>query len=231
MSSIASDTFSVLLANFGQTVTHVSRMEVSTSVKALCVQGTLTPLTDNREGRINNNTAQVQLSSMDINGNSYDLDDQGPGDRDALTHAAGQLMGIAVGRRRQSHAFQRRQCAVTALGRRRCLRSQTEFHVLPSRHPWEQCIFLEYHAAFRPGAFDLFATESHRAAGGLQKARQQVQQCSLAAARWADQARKFAGRQIQRNVMQRLRRRVAARGKELRHALEFDQCAHAIRPV
>jgi hypothetical protein len=76
-SSPASDALQVNLQQFGQTVTHRPRTGSVANIRAIFSQGPVTPLTDNRQGRSNENTAQLVMGLKDTSGVVLTLDDQG----------------------------------------------------------------------------------------------------------------------------------------------------------
>jgi hypothetical protein len=113
-------------------------------------------------------------------------------DRDALLHAAGQVMRIGLAEFFQLHERELPARDVFALGLGHALHLEPEGDVAERGAPREQLReILEHHTAVEPVAVDLLAADADLAAGRTEKARDQIEQRGLAAAGGPDDTEKF----------------------------------------
>ncbi|MNZ94607.1 hypothetical protein D3C78_1137200 [compost metagenome] len=126
---------------------------------------------------------------------------QRPGDGDTLHHAAGQLLGVVVGKAAQAHFVDVVIDDVLALRRRHAAPLEAELDVLAHRQPREQRVALEHHAAIRTGAFHLLAADVNLARGRFGQAGGEVQQARLAAARRPHQHSELLVRHLERHLL------------------------------
>jgi hypothetical protein len=104
--------------------------------------------------------------------------------------------------------LQQRQCALARLSQRHALDLHAEDDIVEHGAPRQQQILLQHVADAADGAGGFRAVDQHAATGRFQKARDDVEDRALAAARRADQADETAGRNRKRNRRQRLERAV-----------------------
>ena len=146
-----------------------------------------------------------------------------PSDRDPLAHAAGQLVGIAVGGALQTDQPEILVRAPAALGLRHPAHAHAELDVAARGEPGEQRVFLEHDAAIRTGPVNGLAVETDLAVGGIDETGDQVEQGGLAAPRRADHADHLARRDLERDVLEGPGGRAVGGGEDLRYPLDFDQ--------
>ncbi len=131
-------------------------------------------------------------------------DCQGPGDRDALLHATGELPGPVLGEVRQLNHLQQLHGAGLALGLVPSLQLQREFHVAPDGAPLEQRRLLEGHAVelLLPRLVRGHTGDLHLTLGGLREVGDDAQQRGLAAAGRSDQGDELPGVDREVDVLQ-----------------------------
>ena len=122
---------------------------------------------------------------------------------DALLHAAGQFVGIAVGRMREPGQRQIFAGNLVALGLRHAAHLRTEPDIVEHGFPGEQGKRLEYDTALRAGPNDRLTVEQDLAAGIGNEAGDHVEDRGLAAAGRADDGNELALLDVQRDVMDR----------------------------
>ncbi|MCY1232691.1 hypothetical protein D9M72_451980 [compost metagenome] len=126
----------------------------------------------------------------------------GPGDRHALLHAAGELPGVGPRNAGQAHGLEGLIHQPVALGLRHPLVLQRKFHVVANPHPREQraSVFLEHHGhLFRRTGHPLAVEQDFSLSRGHQ-AGNAFQERGLAGARGANEARQLAGAQVESEV-------------------------------
>ena len=164
--------------------------------------------------------------------------DQGAGDRRALLHAAGQLVGVFVLRALEPDHVQQFQPALAARLRRQTQDFGRQQHVLEDAPPLQQQRLLEHHADIAPGIEGvLAAADPDLAAVMAMQAREQLEHGGLAAAGRPDQRDEFARLDVETHVGDR-KKLLAPRAVDLADAVQADErLAHsgpvgrrAIRP-
>ena len=98
--SAAAEALQTSIAEFGAEVTHRPRTGSPFDVSGIFTQDKMTPLTDNREGRVNSNTGTLLILNTKTDGSSFVLDEQGEfvisGDRWTIANSAGCDGGYVV---------------------------------------------------------------------------------------------------------------------------------------
>ena len=161
----------------------------------------------------------------------------GAGEREALPHAAREVLRMVVGEIAQAHQRHVAAADLGALGCRNAVRRelQAELDVAAHGEPREHAVLLEDHAAIRARPGDRPAVEQHGAAARRDEAGDQVHQRRLAAARGADDGDEFAGSDVEADVVDHAHR-PGRGGKVDLHMVEADarrrrghRGAHAMR--
>ena len=127
--------------------------------------------------------------------------DQRAGDRGALLHAAGQLVGIFVFEAGEADHGQQlaRPLPAFAVGKAKNLRRQQD--VLQHPAPFQQQRLLEHHADVARRVEGMLArADAHLAGVVVVKTRENLQQRRLAATRRADQRHQLAGLDVETRV-------------------------------
>jgi hypothetical protein len=140
-------------------------------------------------------------------------------DRDALLHAAGEFVRIAVGETGQADQVKEMPRDVAPLLWLEPGDVEPELDILRGGAPGKQRILLEYDAAVATGSGDRPAIEQDTAAGRRGEPGQQIEQGGFSAAARADQSEEFAGANVERDVLQRSE--AAARSAALATHHEF----------
>ncbi len=128
---------------------------------------------------------------------------QRPSNRHTLHHAAGQLLGVVVGKPGQADFIDVVIDDLLALSGCHTATLEAELDVLPHRQPGEQRVALEHHAAIRTRPLNLLATDVDFAFRGLIQSGGEVQQTRLAAPRRPDQYGKLLIWHFKRHLIQR----------------------------
>ena len=149
-------------------------------------------------------------------------------DLEAFLHAAGQLLGIEVGKAVQLHQLQilLHQRRPVLLGHTAKLQREVQIvlHTLPAEHR----LCLKHDAALSGGPLDLAAIELTRAGRRLDQSRNNVHQCCLAAAAPANDGHQLTVLNGQVDVVQRPHRSAADRAEVDADVLDLQPAA-AIR--
>src|SRR5579871_5384377 len=125
-------------------------------------------------------------------------------DRDALLHAAGELMRMASAEAFEAHELERILGFRAALGFRHPAQRQRKFDILFRREPGKQARLLEHHAdAVWVGLWDRRATDQDSAGRLLPEPREHHQQCRLAATARPDQHHEPPWLDVERHARQR----------------------------
>jgi hypothetical protein len=127
---------------------------------------------------------------------------QRTGQRDPLPHTAGKLVRSLGAEPAQVHRLEQFLGALTALGLSDATSTQRQLHVARRREPGEQRGLLEHEG-------HLPARGRHLAGRGLLQPGDQRKQRGLTAARGADEAGEFAGRHLERYLVERADGRAA----------------------
>jgi hypothetical protein len=147
---------------------------------------------------------------------------------DALLHAAGELVRVAIGGALEAYEFHELVGDRLHLGARQPPLARAEADVLAHRHPGEQRVVLEHHAAVAAGAADALAVDEDLAAGWLLEAGDDAQHSGLAAAGSADQTDELALRDGRIDAAERFDLAVA-NGKPFGHAADGDVDGFCLR--
>src|SRR4051812_13150009 len=131
------------------------------------------------------------------------IHDVAAGNRDALLHAAGELVRIGRLVTLQAHQLELLRDARAALELRHALAPQAELDVVVHRLPWEERELLEHHRALRAGFGHRLAADAHGARGRKIEPRRHAQARGLAAARRADQRYELALAHLERDSVDR----------------------------
>src|SRR5215831_14331810 len=125
-------------------------------------------------------------------------------ERHALAHAARELPRQVVQELAEPVTGKQRGCALACLGHVGALDFRAQHRVLEDGAPFEQVILLQHVAdlAARPG--HRLTVEEYCALGRHEDARDQRQECALAAAALPDDGNEFARRNRDRDVLERL---------------------------
>src|SRR5581483_10778920 len=124
-------------------------------------------------------------------------------ERDALHHAAGELLRISFLEAREADFGDEVPRDLRALGRRHAADLQPELDILAHAEPGEERVRLEHHAAVTPRADHRRAVERDRAFARLDQAGNEAQQAGLAAARRADDHGEFLVGDVERDALER----------------------------
>ena len=149
-------------------------------------------------------------------------------DGDALLHAARELVRVAIGRALEPDQLHELVRDLVDLAARQPALARAEADVLAHRHPGEQRIVLEHHAAVAAGGCDALAVDEDLAGARLLKARNDAQHGGLAAAGSADQADELALRDGGIDAAERFDLAVTD-GKSFAHAADGDVRAFCLR--
>ncbi|MNT31270.1 hypothetical protein D3C72_1670980 [compost metagenome] len=109
-------------------------------------------------------------------------------------------MRVTVAKPAQTHAAQPFLALRLGLGARHATELQAGNHVVQRAAPWHQRLGLEHIAGAAVDADQRLAEHAHGAAGRLQQAGADVQQCGLAAACGAHHRNELAGLDGQRDI-------------------------------
>ena len=157
----------------------------------------------------------VQRGERLVHQQRVGFDGQGPGEPDALAHAAGQLLGVGGLEAVQADQVDRAQCLVAprVLGHVAGLHGQ--LHVLLHGQPGQQGEGLEHHGHARVRAVQRGAPVGHRARGRGDQAGDAAQQSGLARAGLAQQRDDLALAQGERDAVQDRQRPPVGGGERL----------------
>jgi hypothetical protein len=126
------------------------------------------------------------------------------GDRDALLHASGQLLGEGVGEAGQAHLLDQRARLVAALAAPDALELRAELDVAAHGHPRIERVGLEHHAAVGARPVDRMPVDQHVAGARLDEPRHDVQERRLAAPRRTDEAGEMGVGNLERDTVERV---------------------------
>ena len=115
------------------------------------------------------------------------IDRQRAGERDALAHAARQLMRIVIGEFAEVERVEQRPGALLPLGQGHSLDLDAELHVLGDGAPRQQQVLLQHEGDVRVRSFDALTVDERFAFARRIEPRADVEQRGLAAAARPDQ--------------------------------------------
>jgi hypothetical protein len=151
---------------------------------------------------------------------------QHAGDGNTLAHASRQILRKARAEILQLEHIQQEVDPFLDGRRRAAGHFQAKGNVALDRHPGEQGVLLEHHAAIGPRFGDALVPYQDLARGGMRKPGNRIQQGRLAAARRAEQADELAAVDVQVDVLER-NDLASMAGKYLVDSVDMDGC-HAV---
>lgn len=142
---------------------------------------------------------EVERPERFVHVKDFGLGRQGSGDFDALAHAAGQFVGVAVSKTGQPQFFNKVIGACMAFLLAYPLHFQPKGHILQHRHPREKAMILEDHGGTLP-AWRFLSGKPDFSSRRLNQPCDQSQQRRFATAAGANDADKLIGGQLQVDV-------------------------------
>ena len=119
------------------------------------------------------------------------------GDRHALLHAAGQLVGPLGGEIRETDGAEIVERDVATLPLADALALEAELHVFEHRQPREERVVLKHHSPVDVRSENRLVADERPALGWLDESRQDVEECALAATGRTDQRNELSRRDVE----------------------------------